>query len=39
MAEDDPVRTRTAAAAYGHLAPNPVTDAAHALGLLNLVLG
>src|SRR5262249_57397626 len=34
----DPVRTRTAAAADWHLAPNPGTDAALALGLLNVVL-
>jgi anaerobic selenocysteine-containing dehydrogenase len=34
----DPVRTRTAAAADIHLAPIPGTDAALALGLLNVVL-
>ena len=34
----DPVRTRTAAAADVHLAPVPGTDAALALGLLNVVL-
>jgi anaerobic selenocysteine-containing dehydrogenase len=34
----DPVRTRTAAAADQHLAPIPGTDAALALGLLNVVL-
>jgi anaerobic selenocysteine-containing dehydrogenase len=34
----DPVRTRTAAAADLHLAPRPGTDAALALGLLNVVL-
>jgi anaerobic selenocysteine-containing dehydrogenase len=34
----DPVRTRTAAAADWHLAPNPGTDATLALGLLNVVL-
>jgi len=34
----DPVRTRTAAAADWHLAPNPGTDAALALGLLNVAL-
>lgn len=34
----DPVRTRTAAAADLHLAPIPGTDAALALGLLNVVL-
>jgi anaerobic selenocysteine-containing dehydrogenase len=34
----DPVRTRTAATADWHLAPNPGTDAALALGLLNVVL-
>jgi anaerobic selenocysteine-containing dehydrogenase len=34
----DPVRTRTADAADSHLAPVPGTDAALALGLLNVVL-
>jgi anaerobic selenocysteine-containing dehydrogenase len=34
----DPSRTRTADAADGHLAPIPGTDAALALGLLNVVL-
>jgi anaerobic selenocysteine-containing dehydrogenase len=34
----DPVRTRTAAAADWHLAPAPGTDAALALGLMNVVL-
>jgi anaerobic selenocysteine-containing dehydrogenase len=34
----DPTRTRTADAADIHLAPIPVTDAALALGLLNVVL-
>jgi anaerobic selenocysteine-containing dehydrogenase len=34
----DPVRTRTAAACDWHLAPIPGTDAALALGLLNVVL-
>ena len=34
----DPVRTRTADAADRHLAPIPGTDAALALGLLNVVL-
>lgn len=34
----DPIRTRTAAAADIHLAPLPGTDAALALGLLNVVL-
>jgi anaerobic selenocysteine-containing dehydrogenase len=34
----DPVRTRTAAAADCHLAPAPGTDAALALGLMNVVL-
>jgi anaerobic selenocysteine-containing dehydrogenase len=34
----DPIRTRTAAAADWHLAPIPGTDAALALGLLNVVL-
>ncbi|PWU10090.1 MAG: molybdopterin oxidoreductase [Terriglobia bacterium] len=34
----DPIRTRTAAAADWHLAPNPGTDAALALGLLNVVI-
>jgi anaerobic selenocysteine-containing dehydrogenase len=34
----DPVRTRTARAADTHLAPIPGTDAALALGLLNVVL-
>jgi anaerobic selenocysteine-containing dehydrogenase len=34
----DPIRTRTAAAADCHLAPTPGTDAALALGLLNVVL-
>jgi anaerobic selenocysteine-containing dehydrogenase len=34
----DPVRTRTAEAADTHLAPIPGTDAALALGLLNVVL-
>jgi anaerobic selenocysteine-containing dehydrogenase len=34
----DPIRTRTAAAADCHLAPIPGTDAALALGLLNVVL-
>ena len=34
----DPIRTRTAAAADWHLAPMPGTDAALALGLLNVVL-
>jgi anaerobic selenocysteine-containing dehydrogenase len=35
----DPIRTRTAAQADEHLAPIPGTDAALALGLLNIVLG
>jgi len=35
----DPLRTRTAALADDHLAPVPGTDAALALGLLNVVLG
>jgi anaerobic selenocysteine-containing dehydrogenase len=35
----DPVRTRTAAAADRHLSPAPGTDAALALGLMNVVLG
>ncbi|HEV8578857.1 MAG TPA: molybdopterin-dependent oxidoreductase [Thermoanaerobaculia bacterium] len=34
----DPIRTRTAAACDGHLAPVPGTDAALALGLLHVVL-
>jgi anaerobic selenocysteine-containing dehydrogenase len=34
----DPIRTRTAAAADWHLAPIPGTDAALALGLMNVVL-
>jgi len=34
----DPIRTRTAAASDRHLAPIPGTDAALALGLLNVVL-
>jgi anaerobic selenocysteine-containing dehydrogenase len=34
----DPIRTRTAAASDWHLAPLPGTDAALALGLLNVVL-
>src|SRR5262249_9048232 len=34
----DPVRTRTAAAADCHLAPAPGTDAALALGLMNVAL-
>jgi anaerobic selenocysteine-containing dehydrogenase len=34
----DPIRTRTAAACDVHLAPLPGTDAALALGLLNVVL-
>jgi anaerobic selenocysteine-containing dehydrogenase len=34
----DPIRTRTAAACDWHLAPVPGTDAALALGLLNVVL-
>lgn len=34
----DPIRTRTAAAADLHLAPTPGTDAALALGLMNVVL-
>lgn len=34
----DPIRTRTAAAADWHLAPTPGTDAALALGLMNVVL-
>jgi anaerobic selenocysteine-containing dehydrogenase len=34
----DPIRTRTAAASDVHLAPLPGTDAALALGLLNVVL-
>ena len=34
----DPIRTRTAAASDWHLAPIPGTDAALALGLLNVVL-
>ncbi len=34
----DPVRTRTAEAADAHLAPIPGTDAALALGLLNVVV-
>jgi anaerobic selenocysteine-containing dehydrogenase len=34
----DPIRTRTAAAADEHIAPAPGTDAALALGLLNVVL-
>ncbi len=35
----DPVRTRTAAQADEHLAPLPGTDAALALGLLNVIVG
>jgi anaerobic selenocysteine-containing dehydrogenase len=35
----DPLRTRTAAQADEHLAPLPGTDAALALGLLNVVVG
>jgi anaerobic selenocysteine-containing dehydrogenase len=35
----DPVRTRSAAQADEHLAPIPGTDAALALGLLNVVVG
>jgi anaerobic selenocysteine-containing dehydrogenase len=35
----DPIRTRTAAQADEHLAPIPGTDAALALGLMNIVLG
>ncbi len=35
----DPVRTRSAAQADEHLAPLPGTDAALALGLLNVVVG
>jgi anaerobic selenocysteine-containing dehydrogenase len=35
----DPIRTRTAAQADEHLAPVPGTDAALALGLLNVVVG
>jgi anaerobic selenocysteine-containing dehydrogenase len=35
----DPVRTRTAAQADEHLAPYPGTDAALALGLLNVIVG
>ncbi len=34
----DPIRTRTAASSDWHLAPMPGTDAALALGLLNVVL-
>jgi anaerobic selenocysteine-containing dehydrogenase len=34
----DPIRTRTAVAADWHLAPAPGTDAALALGLMNVVL-
>jgi anaerobic selenocysteine-containing dehydrogenase len=34
----DPIRTRTAAASDSHLAPIPGTDAALALGLLNVIL-
>ena len=34
----DPIRTRTAAAADWHLAPAPGTDAALALGLMNVIL-
>jgi anaerobic selenocysteine-containing dehydrogenase len=34
----DPIRTRTAAASDWHVAPVPGTDAALALGLLNIVL-
>ena len=34
----DPIRTRTAAACDGHLAPLPGSDAALALGLLHVVL-
>jgi len=34
----DPIRTRTAAAADRHLAPTPGTDAALALGLMNVML-
>ncbi len=34
----DPIRTRTAAASDWHIAPMPGTDAALALGLLNVVL-
>jgi len=34
----DPIRTRTAAAADCHLAPTPGTDAALALGLMNVTL-
>jgi anaerobic selenocysteine-containing dehydrogenase len=39
IAAIDPVRTRTAAQADEHLAPLPGTDAALALGLLNVVVG
>jgi anaerobic selenocysteine-containing dehydrogenase len=39
VAAIDPVRTRTAAQADEHLAPLPGTDAALALGLLNVVVG
>jgi anaerobic selenocysteine-containing dehydrogenase len=35
----DPVRTRTAAQADEHLAPMPGTDAALALGLMNVIVG
>jgi anaerobic selenocysteine-containing dehydrogenase len=35
----DPVRTRSAAQADEHLAPMPGTDAALALGLLNVIVG
>jgi anaerobic selenocysteine-containing dehydrogenase len=35
----DPIRTRTAAQADEHLAPIPGTDAALALGLMNIVVG
>jgi anaerobic selenocysteine-containing dehydrogenase len=38
LAVIDPIRTRTADAADTHLAPVPGTDAALALGLLNVVL-
>jgi anaerobic selenocysteine-containing dehydrogenase len=38
LAVIDPIRTRTAAAADCHLAPAPGTDAALALGLMNVVL-
>jgi anaerobic selenocysteine-containing dehydrogenase len=39
VAAIDPIRTRTAAQADEHLAPIPGTDAALALGLINIVIG